>query len=53
MAGAELKELKEKTSGKLSWYEKQVNNIANGYSICSNDFATTLIQLANADFEIE
>ncbi|KAF8799772.1 hypothetical protein BYT27DRAFT_7263631 [Phlegmacium glaucopus] len=46
---------------------KRVKNIVNGYPICNNEFATvekleessiapyhkTLIQLANADFEIE
>ncbi|KAF8799528.1 hypothetical protein BYT27DRAFT_7201062 [Phlegmacium glaucopus] len=45
MAGAELKQLEEKSSGarnkmnhsvRLSWY----GNIVNGYPICNNDFAT-------------
>ncbi|KAF8814877.1 hypothetical protein BYT27DRAFT_7205901 [Phlegmacium glaucopus] len=53
MAGAELKELKEKLSGarhkmndsgRFSWLrdttQKRVKNIINGYPICNNDFAT-------------
>ncbi|KAF8800709.1 hypothetical protein BYT27DRAFT_7199540 [Phlegmacium glaucopus] len=47
MAGAELKQLEEKSSGarnkmnhsvRLSWYG--VKNIVNGYPICNNNFAT-------------
>ncbi|KAF8811537.1 hypothetical protein BYT27DRAFT_7183898 [Phlegmacium glaucopus] len=44
MAGAELKELKEKLSGRFSWLrettQKRVKNTINGYPICNNDFAT-------------